>query len=142
MPQVDLISESFVVADPAAVASAIHDEQFWPDLWPGLQLSVHEDRGAKGIRWTCSGALVGSCEVWLQEYGDGVFVHCYLRADPPPGMPAGRTAGSIRREIRRREVQVNRIGFALKDRMEGARPAASGRRGRSSADGDLPNPQA
>ncbi|MEP6695273.1 MAG: polyketide cyclase / dehydrase and lipid transport [Pseudonocardiales bacterium] len=127
MPQVDLISANFVVADPATVAAAVHDEGLWADLWPRLDLTVGQDRGVKGIRWTCSGPLVGSCEVWLEAYGDGVIVHCYLRAE--------RVS---RREGRRRQRQVNRVLFALKDSLEGGRPAGTGR---SSAGDDLPIPQ-
>jgi hypothetical protein len=137
VPQVDLVSENFVVADPAQVAAAVHDERFWAQLWPGLRLSVFQDRGHQGIRWSCAGALTGSCEVWLEGHGDGVIVHCYLRAD----LPAGRSAGRVRREARNRHIQVNRVVFALKDRLEGDRPAATACRDPLSACQDLPTSQ-
>lgn len=128
VPHVDLISASFVVADPSQVAAAVHDGAFWAALWPGLELTVLEDRAAEGIRWDCSGALTGSCEVWLETHGDGVIVHCYLRADLSPG----HRSGAARRTARRREIGVNRVLFTLKDRLEN----------RSSPDGDLPSAQA
>jgi len=132
VPQVDLVSATFVVADPPRVAAAVHDEAFWRELWPGLALTVYQDRGVQGIRWNCSGALVGSCEVWLQQYGDGVIVHCYLRADLPPGQAAAAAGRTVRREVHRRQIQVNKVGFAFKDRLAD----------RSSAGDDLPSSQA
>ena len=92
---------------------------------------MSEDRGQQGIRWTCAGALTGSAEVWLEPYGDGVIVHCYLRGEPP----AGRSARSVAREVTRRQRQVKRVTFALKDQLEGDRPAGIGR---SSTTGGLP----
>ena len=131
MPQVDLIDDCFVVAAPQVVAAAVHDPAFWRQLWPGLDLRVLQDRAEQGIRWNCAGALVGSCEVWLEPYGDGVLVHCYLRGD----LPAGRSPRAAGRERRRRQLQVRRVVFALKDRLEGGRPPGSGR---SSSSDDLP----
>jgi hypothetical protein len=142
VPQVDLVSESFVVADPAQVARAVHDEQFWRELWAGLRLTVLQDRGVKGIRWSCSGAMTGSCEVWLEPYGDGVIVHCYLRADlppgPPPRWPRWRSGEVSRRAVRRRQLQVNRVVFALKDGLERGRPVAGGFPAGFSGRDDLP----
>jgi hypothetical protein len=130
VPEVDLASENFVVADLARVARAVHAEQFWRELWAGLRLTVVQDRGTKGIRWSCSGAMTGSCEVWLEPYGDGVIVHCYLRADWPAGRaprwPRRRSGGGDRRAVRRRQLQVNRVGFTLKDGLERDRPVAGG----------------
>lgn len=131
MPQVDLIDETFIVAAPAEVAYAIRDRGFWAQLWPGLALTVSQNRGEKGIRWSCAAPLAGSAEVWLEPSDDGVIVHCYLRVDPPPDW----SARMLRRESRRRELQVKRVMFALKDRLEGDRPPGVGR---SSSPGDLP----
>lgn len=117
VPRVDFMDETFVVATAADVAAGIHDRGFWSRLWPGLTLTVVEHRGEQGIRWTCTGTLAGSAEVWLEAYGDGVIVHCYLRVDPPPDWSARR----VRRESRRRQRQVKQVGFALKDRLEGDR---------------------
>ena len=123
MPRVDLIDESFVVATPAEVTAVVHEQTFWSALWPGLALSVSEDRGEKGIRWNCAEPLAGSAEVWLEASGDGVIVHCYLRVDPPRDW----SDRSIRREVRRRQGQVKRVTFALKDRLERDRKPGIGR---------------
>lgn len=119
MPQIDLIEESFVVAAPGRVAELFRDPNRWRGWWPDLSLSVFQDRADQGIRWTVSGALVGSMEVWLEPHSDGVIVHHYLRADLPDGrVPSGRAA---RREVRRRARHAKRLFWALKDQLEGAR---------------------
>jgi len=117
VPRVDLIDESFIVATPAAVAAAVQDRGFWTRLWPGLRLTPVDDRGEQGVRWACAGVLAGSAEVWLEAYGDGVIMHCYLRVDPPPNWSARRS----RRELHRRQRQVKQVVFALKDLLEGDR---------------------
>lgn len=91
----------------------MHDPGWWAQLWPDLELTVVEDRAEKGIRWSCAGALVGSCEVWLQPHAHGVIVHCYLRAERPG--PGGRKDRGV---LGRRQRQVKAVMFALKDRLE------------------------
>lgn len=93
MYTVDLIDETFIVADVAYVARVVGDPANWHRWWPDQQLSVFMDRGEKGIRWGVAGQLIGSSEIWLEPYGDGVILHYFLRADPAdPGH-----AGEIRR---------------------------------------------
>lgn len=96
------------------------------ELWPGLRLTVGQDRGPLGVRWSATGALVGSCEVWLQAYGDGTVLHCYLRGDPSrPGRPDESMTVSARRatrERRRRQHQITATMWVLKDRLEAGRP--------------------
>ena len=82
VPLVDLIDETYVVAAPAVVAERLQDAALWDRHWPGLERTVFMDRGENGTRWTITGHLVGSCEVWLEPYGDGTIVHYFLRADP------------------------------------------------------------
>jgi hypothetical protein len=121
VPRFDLVDETFVVAPPAAVAAALHDPARCARWWPDLRLSVFQDRGEQGIRWNLAGALAGSMEVWLEPYGDGVIVHYYLRADPPPGRSF--SARAVRREIRRRALRAKRVFWQLKDELErGRRP--------------------
>lgn len=79
--QVDLIDETFLVASPEAVAAVIHDPAVTARWWPDLALTVFQDRGVDGIRWTCTGGLVGTAEVWCERMGDGVLLHVYIRAD-------------------------------------------------------------
>ncbi|MGB9377803.1 MAG: polyketide cyclase / dehydrase and lipid transport [Mycobacteriales bacterium] len=114
MPLVDLIDETFIRAPPSALTAAVHDREFWSKLWPGLRLRIDQDRAGKGIRWLCDGQLAGSAEVWLEPYASGVIVHCYLRVDPTSVWSPRR----LRRESRQRQLQVKRVMFALKDRLE------------------------
>lgn len=128
---VDVVDETFIVVERARIASVVADPVRWRAWWPGLHLSVFMDRGLDGIRWSVTGDLVGSCEIWLEASGDGVMVHHYLRADPTvPGSPAQprRLPDSTRgrREIdrlRRRHVLAwKRAVWALKDELEDDRP--------------------
>ncbi|HVQ95715.1 MAG TPA: polyketide cyclase / dehydrase and lipid transport [Mycobacteriales bacterium] len=121
MPRFDLVDETFVVAAPAAVAAAVGDPDRWRRWWPDLRLSIFQDRAEHGIRWNLGGALAGSMEVWLEPFGDGVIVHYYLRADPPPGRTF--SAGTVRRERRRRALRAKQVFWSLKDELEAGRPA-------------------
>jgi hypothetical protein len=119
VPQVDVIDESFMVADPRVLAAVLHDPGRWRAWWPDLALSVFADRGEAGVRWNVGGALAGSMEVWLEAFGDGVIVHYYLRADR-----AGTPYTSLRqatREIRRRQRAAKRVFWGLKDEIESGR---------------------
>ena len=130
MPLVDLFDETFIVADLKTVAAAVGDRHRWRRWWPDLDLVVVMDRGDKGIRWTVTGALVGSSEVWLQPFGDGVIVHYFLRVDPTR---AGSTTEPVhgnprrlrrlaQRTARERSVRWKRAANALKDELEAGRP--------------------
>jgi hypothetical protein len=137
VPWVDLIDESFIVAAPSELAAVVHDPQRWGAWWPGLQLTVFMDRGEQGVRWSVTGDLVGSAEIWLEPFGDGVVVHHYLRADPTrrgsrteavEGDPAklARLADRIRR---RHALAWKRSVNALKDELEAGRPPGTARPG-------------
>ena len=115
MPTVDLIDETYVVAAPEAVAAAVHDPARWRQWWPDLALTVFMDRGLDGIRWSVSGALNGSAELWLEPVGDGVLVHHYLRVDPPSPV---RSPARLRR---RHALAWKRSVNALKDELERGR---------------------
>ena len=65
----------------------------WRALWPDLDLEVVTDRGAAGFRWTVTGALVGSMEVWLEPVLDGTVLHYFLRAESARRPPARAAAG-------------------------------------------------
>lgn len=133
MASVDLVNETFIVATPAAVAARIHDPALWRRWWPDLELTVFADRLEAGLRWTVTGALVGSAELWLEPWGDGVIVHHYLRADPT-------RPGSGTEAVRRRPRQLDRLRraqamrskrhiLALKDELEAGRAPGTGRAG-------------
>jgi hypothetical protein len=121
---VDLVDETYVVAAPDAVAAAVHDRARWRDWWPDLELTVFMDRGLAGIRWSATGPLVGSSELWLEPVGDGVLVHYYLRVDPGGALRPGRSPDRWADRIRRRHALAwKRSVNALKDELEvGRRP--------------------
>ena len=130
MPMVDLIDETFVVAAPADVAAALHDEALWRELWPGLELVVFQDRAEQGLRFTVTGALVGTSELWVEPYADGAIVHYYCRCDvtrrgsatePVTGPP--RRLARTRLAATRAHALATKAGLnRLKDRLEAGRP--------------------
>jgi hypothetical protein len=115
----DIADDTFVVAPRAVIAELVRDRACWPVWWPDLQLTVTADRGLKGVRWAVRGACVGSMEVWLEPWGDGVVVHWYLRAVP------ARAVRRLDRERARRVLQWKERVLALKDRLEGGREPGS-----------------
>ena len=129
MPSIDLVDESFLVADPVQVAELFADPALWRAWWPGLTLSVFMDRGLAGMRWTVTGELVGSSEVWLEPAADGVILHYFLRAEPtrpgsdtePLGGDTRRARRTARRAARRHAAAFNQHSWALKDRLERGR---------------------
>ena len=127
MPLVDLIDETFLVAPPAAVAVRLGDPGLWQRCWPEVELAVYQDRGLAGLRWTVSGELSGTAEVWLEPFRDGVVVHCYLRADP---VRSGRARGQRRRAAalrRRYSESIKRHLNSVKDELERGRAPGTGR---------------
>lgn len=115
---VDLVDEIFVVADPAEVRAATCDPERWQSWFPGAVFTPYDDRGPLGARWTVTGALRGTAEVWLEEHGDGSVVHAYLRVDP-----AERSRGRQRRDrvVAGYARPLKRRLFELKDLLEGDR---------------------
>lgn len=129
MAGVNLVDETFITVAPAVLAPVVADPARWREWWPDLQLTVFMDRGVSGQRWSMTGALFGSCEIWLEPMLDGTCVHYYLRGSPTdgdpkvgielPDTPAGwRRADVIRR---RRALDWKRHVWALKDELESGR---------------------
>lgn len=112
MPAIDLADDTFVIAAPDQVAALVADPQRWRAWWPDLQLTTTRDRGVKGRQWRVQGALVGTAELWLEPWRDGVIVHCYLRCEPT------QAAVDVDRERRRRAQSWKRAVHALKDALE------------------------
>jgi hypothetical protein len=95
---------------------------------------VFMDRGLKGIRWSVAGSFVGSSEIWLEPFADGVILHYFLRvdrtkdgtlavADPYPDTPVGyRAAAKARVKAAKRG---KRVFWTLKDELESAREVGS-----------------
>jgi hypothetical protein len=115
----DIADDTFVVASRATVAELVRDPARWSAWWPDLRLSVTADRGLKGMRWSVTGAAVGSMEIWLEPWGDGVIVHWYLRA------VATRVGRRPDRARAARAVRWKEQIHALKDQLEGAREPGS-----------------
>jgi len=121
---VDVVDETFLAVPPSRVAAEFADPAGWRRFWPDLQLSVVTERGVKGIRWTVSGSLVGSMEVWFESVLDGTVVHYYLRADPADqsGRPAPLPPRRAGAEMSRRQRSAKAIMLWLKDQLEDGRP--------------------
>jgi hypothetical protein len=141
-PLIDVVDESFVYADPEQVAERLREPTRLRRWWPDLDLAVFQDRGEAGMRWTVTGSLVGTSEIWLEPADEGVLVHYYLRADPTrPGSRTEPVTGAPRRLTRlgQRLATGHAKAFkqsvwALKDELEGDR--APGAAVRSSARAD------
>lgn len=123
--EVDVVDETFLAAPPRVLAAVFADRGAWHRLWPDLRLEVLADRGDEGMRWTISGALVGSMEVWLEPVaGGGTVLHYFLRADPAGrgGVPQPVGARRAARESARRQQAAKRIALTLKRHLERGRP--------------------
>lgn len=118
VPAIDLVDDTFVVAAPERLAEVVADPERWRGWWPDLQLTTTRDRGVKGRQWRVRGALVGTAEVWLEPWRDGVIVHCYLRCEIPGAGGATTAARAVDRERRRRAQAWKRVVHALKDALE------------------------
>ena len=124
-PSIDVVDESFIRVQREVLAAVVAER--WPRWWSNVYLEVYMDRGIEGMRWTVTGEMVGSSEIWLEEQAPGVVLHYYLRAEPTvPGTTAtARAASTTRRAhaqldaMRRRHVLAwKRIVWALKDELE------------------------
>lgn len=126
----DLVDETFVVAPPAVLARVVADPAYWRRWWPDLDLVVFMDRGLAGQRWSMTGALVGSLEIWIEPFADGSILHHYLRGEPSddgktpkpwPDTPTGwRKAATARAQ---RAKAWKRSVWQLKSELEADRPA-------------------
>src|SRR4051812_27677745 len=129
VPLVDLMDETFVVADAGVLAARLRDPALVRRAWPGLDLVVFMDRGDAGIRWTVTGDLVGSCEIWLEPYGDGVIVHYFLRADPTRRGSRTEPRAGAAHKLQRQAIRIGRehatrwkaVLHTLKDELEAGR---------------------
>jgi hypothetical protein len=123
-PLVDLADDTYLACAPDVVASVVADERRWRRWWPDLHLITTRDRGPKGRQWAVRGALVGTMEIWLEPWWDGVVLHLYLRADPIVAEASRRDDHDGRwaaRERQRRAQQWKRHVHRLKDELEAAR---------------------
>jgi hypothetical protein len=119
----DIADDTFLVAPPADVADLVRDPASWSVWWSDLQPTVTRDRGLVGMEWSVTGAVLGSMEIWLEPWGDGVILHWYLRADP------ARTVRHPERERAARVLRWKDQVYALKDQLEAGREPGSPRGG-------------
>jgi hypothetical protein len=118
VPDLDLVDETFIAVPPKQLAAVFAEPATWRRFWPDLAVDVYADRGDQGMRWTITGALVGTMEVWLEPMLDGTLLHYFLRADLPA--PA-RKPRELRREYTRRQLAAKALSLDLKAQLENGR---------------------
>lgn len=117
---IQIADETFVAADPAAVGQAVADRAAWRRWFPDLHVEVVEDRAEKGVRWTVTGPLTGTMEIWLEPVLDGVILHYFLHAEPTgTAVPAKINSAKLTHQ---RRVAGKRMAFEVKNRLEASRP--------------------
>jgi hypothetical protein len=127
MNSIQIADETFVAADPVEVGRAVGDAANWRRWWPDLLLTVVEDRGPVGHRWTVAGALTGTMEVWLEPVLDGVVLHYFVHAEPS-GVAAWQLAKmNLAKLNHQRRVAGKDMAFELKRTLEATRPVGVSR---------------
>jgi hypothetical protein len=127
MNSIQIADETFVAADPVEVGMAVADPASWRRWWPDLRLTVVEDRGAAGHRWTVAAALTGTMEIWLESVLDGVVLHYFLHAEPS-GVAAWQLAKmNLAKMNHRRRVAGKNMAFEVKQTLEATRPVGVSR---------------
>lgn len=127
MNSVQIADETFVCADPAEVGRAVGDPSSWRRWWPDLRLTVVEDRGSAGHRWTVAGALTGTMEVWLETVMDGVVLHYFLHAEPSGVSAHDLARMNLAKLNHDRRVAGKGMAFEVKTRQEAQRPVGVSR---------------
>lgn len=130
---INIADDTVIYAPTSDLGAIIRDQSTWVRWWPDLTLQVYGDRGEKGLRWTVTGALVGSSEIWLEAIEGApagevaTIVHYYLRASPTRSgseIQSRSMTNSAREQreihkLRERHVLAwKRSVWALKDSME------------------------
>ncbi|CAA0131347.1 Uncharacterised protein [Mycolicibacterium vanbaalenii] len=130
MNSIQIADETFIAADPAEVGEAVADPASWSRWWPDLRLTVVEDRGEVGQRWTVTGALTGTMEIWLEETRDGpdgVVLHYFLHAEPSGAAAWQLAKMNLAKMNHRRRVAGKNMAFEVKHRLEAGRPVGVSR---------------
>ncbi|MCV7385207.1 polyketide cyclase / dehydrase and lipid transport [Mycolicibacter longobardus] len=122
MNSIQVADQTFVAASGAQVGAAVSDRSSWQRWWPDLQLQVVEDRADKGVRWTVSGPLTGTMEIWLEPALDGVLLHYFLHAEPTGVTGRQLARMNLAKLNHRRRVAGKRMAFEVKERLERSRP--------------------
>ena len=82
MPTVDITDETYVAVRPEALAPQLTAPALLAAWFPRLSFEVFMDRGEKGTRWSVTGEIDGSLEVWLEPTGRGTLIHWFARGEP------------------------------------------------------------
>lgn len=127
MNSIQIADETFVCADPLEVGRAIADRANWRQWWPDLRLTVIEDRGPMGHRWTVTGALTGTMEIWLEAVMDGVILHYFVHAEPSGAAAWELARMNLAKMNHRRRVAGKRMAFEVKRKLEEKRPVGVSR---------------
>ncbi len=127
MHSLQIADETFVAADADDVGRMIADPVNWRRWWPDLRLTVVEDRGGKGHRWTVTGALTGTMEVWLEPALDGVVLHYFLHAEPSGASAWQLARMNFAKCNHRRRVAGKWMAFEVKQTLEASRPVGVSR---------------
>jgi len=131
MSSIQIADETFIAADPVAVGNAVADPANWLRWWPDLRLTVVEDRGEAGHRWTVTGAVTGTMEVWLEKLldgPDGVVLHYFLHAEPAGAAAWELAKMNLAKTTHRRRVAGKDMAFEVKRTLEAGRPVGVSRR--------------
>ena len=110
MPTVDIGDETYVAVTPEQLAPRLVDPALLGEWFPRLTFEIFMDRAEKGTRWSITGEINGSMEVWLEPMARGAVVHWFVRGEAP-----GRA------DVARRYVELlNARMFTFKDAAERA----------------------
>src|ERR1700738_3979486 len=110
MNSIQIADETFVAADPVEVGRAVADPASWRRWFSDLRLTVVEDRGEAGHRWTVAGALTRAMAVLLEA------------------VPAWQLAKmNLAKMNHRRRVAGKNMAFEVKRTLEAARPVGVSR---------------
>jgi hypothetical protein len=109
------------------VGRAVADPANWRRWWPDLRLTVVEDRGPVGHRWTVTGALTGTMEVWLEPALDGVIAHYFLHAEPSGAAAWQLARMNLAKLTHQRRLAGKEMAFELKRVLEAGRPVGVSR---------------
>jgi hypothetical protein len=124
MSSIQVADQTFVAAPGSAVGELLAERARWRHWWPDLTLEVREDRADKGIRWTVTGAVTGTMEVWLEPSLDGVILHYFLHAEPArPVTPGPAGMRELLAANRARRVAGKKMSFEIKACREAGRAA-------------------
>ncbi len=108
MPTVDIADETYVAVAPEALAPLLTAPSLLDDWFPAVRFEVFMDRAEKGTRWSVTGEIEGSMEVWLEPMATGTLVHWFVRGEPGLGKQVASRYTDL----------LNARMFAFKDEAE------------------------